>query len=345
MSLGLLERMAYALELLGRLVDAGMDPIFKGGTSLILRLKQIRRLSIDVDIVCSMPQAKLNAILGQIGNKPPFLDWEEHVRRKDGLPKRKHYKFFFHSVVENKRLPILLDVLFEENPYGDLEEVSLENPFLPLEHPVKVKVPTVDQLLGDKLTAFAPNTVGVLFNPESTMQIAKQLFDISQLFEEAHDLSSVAATYDRLCADQIRYRGHKHSRAEALDDTFELCREFSMRGLPKVKESKQAQMLWDGIQKLADHLIDTEFRNEEARTAVARTAYLVHLLKTEACQGKLKHLRYTREKEKTLVENQIGAPYGAMNRLIEINPEAYYYWSRILVGSSEPQQTKALRKI
>jgi predicted nucleotidyltransferase component of viral defense system len=48
----ILERSLYALTLLGRLVDSGLPFIFKGGTSLILHLPQIRRLSIDVDIVC-----------------------------------------------------------------------------------------------------------------------------------------------------------------------------------------------------------------------------------------------------------------------------------------------------
>ena len=109
--LGMLERSAHALELLGRLVDSGVDLVFKGGTSLILRLQTIRRLSIDVDIICNWPREKLDPVLREIGRKPPFLDFEEHVRRKDSLPARRHYKFYFKSVVDGNRLPILLDVL------------------------------------------------------------------------------------------------------------------------------------------------------------------------------------------------------------------------------------------
>lgn len=81
--LGMLERSAHALELLGRLVDSGVDLVFKGGTSLILRLQTIRRLFIDVDIICNWPREKLDPVLREIGRKPPFLDFEEHVRRKD----------------------------------------------------------------------------------------------------------------------------------------------------------------------------------------------------------------------------------------------------------------------
>src|SRR6266581_5294075 len=137
--LGMLERTAHALEILGRLVDAGVDLVFKGGTSLILRLQTIRRLSIDVDIICGWPREKLDPILSEIGRRPPFLHFGEHVRRKDGLPARRHYKFYFKSVVDGNRLPILLDVLEEENPYGNLQPISMENPFFELDHAIQVR--------------------------------------------------------------------------------------------------------------------------------------------------------------------------------------------------------------
>ena len=44
-----------------------------------------------------------------------------------------------------------------------------------------VEVPAVDCILGDKLTAFAPHTTGVLLGTEKELEIAKQLFDIALL--------------------------------------------------------------------------------------------------------------------------------------------------------------------
>jgi hypothetical protein len=44
------ERCVHALELVGRLAEAKLDFIFKGGTSLILHLEPVRRLFVDVDI-------------------------------------------------------------------------------------------------------------------------------------------------------------------------------------------------------------------------------------------------------------------------------------------------------
>lgn len=46
--------------------------------------------------------------------------------------------------------------------YSELVEVKIENPiFMSSEPIVSVKVPSIDALLGDKLTAFAPNTIGI----------------------------------------------------------------------------------------------------------------------------------------------------------------------------------------
>ena len=47
----ILERSIYAFGLLEALCRVGMPFIFKGGTSLLLLLKQPRRLSTDIDII------------------------------------------------------------------------------------------------------------------------------------------------------------------------------------------------------------------------------------------------------------------------------------------------------
>jgi len=47
----MLEKSIIALQLLGHLAESGLPIQFKGGTSLLLRLNPIRRLSIDVDTI------------------------------------------------------------------------------------------------------------------------------------------------------------------------------------------------------------------------------------------------------------------------------------------------------
>ena len=48
----LLEKTIHAFAILDALASRGLDFVFKGGTSLLLRLPRIRRLSIDADIIC-----------------------------------------------------------------------------------------------------------------------------------------------------------------------------------------------------------------------------------------------------------------------------------------------------
>jgi hypothetical protein len=50
-----LEKCVLALELVSRMHRAGLDFIFKGGTSLALVFNPVRRLSIDVDILSLEP--------------------------------------------------------------------------------------------------------------------------------------------------------------------------------------------------------------------------------------------------------------------------------------------------
>jgi Nucleotidyl transferase AbiEii toxin, Type IV TA system len=61
----LLKKTIRAFALLVALAARGMDFVFKGGTSLLLRLPRIRRLSIDVDILCPESTGKLDPLLGE----------------------------------------------------------------------------------------------------------------------------------------------------------------------------------------------------------------------------------------------------------------------------------------
>src|SRR5258708_37088554 len=76
----ILERSLYALILLGHLAESGLPFVFKGGTSLLLHLPQVRRLSIDIDIVCGEKREVVNETVARIGNLPPFIRAQEHVR-------------------------------------------------------------------------------------------------------------------------------------------------------------------------------------------------------------------------------------------------------------------------
>lgn len=162
----LLEKCVHALTLLGFLAESGLPFIFKGGTSLLLHLPQISRLSIDIDIVSPATDDELDRVVQKIGSMDPFSGMEESHRNqsseREALPRRRHFKFFFRSDrAKDGEAAVLLDVVQEkECPHVTVQR-PISTSFLVPEREIAVTLTTIESLLGDKLTAFAPTTTGV----------------------------------------------------------------------------------------------------------------------------------------------------------------------------------------
>lgn len=74
---------------------------------------------------------------------------------------------------------------------------------------VFVKIPSREDLLGDKLTAFAPHTTGIPFfkgEKDCSMEINKQLFDIASLFDLTNDISVSMQTFKKFADIELQYR-------------------------------------------------------------------------------------------------------------------------------------------
>jgi len=95
-----------------------------------------------------------------------FLDVEtiERIQRGATIPKS-HSKFFYRIPFREKDARpgnILLDVLYEDSHYNKVERVPVSSPFIELDdNSLLVSIPSVNDILGDKFTAFAPNTSGI----------------------------------------------------------------------------------------------------------------------------------------------------------------------------------------
>jgi len=221
----LIEKTIHAFALLAHLAHRNVPMVFKGGTSLLLRLPQIRRLSIDVDILCELPNAKLNSVLAEVATMLPFLRYEEDLRGDNRLPKRQHFKFFYNPFDQkNPGAYVLLDVVEEKRLHPHIEPVVIQSPLFSMQEEVRVDVPTIEGLLGDKLTAFAPNTVGIPCREDSAMQVMKQLFDVADLFDAAQDFAAVAQVYHAIFDAENSYRGNPFTDHDALADTVETAR-------------------------------------------------------------------------------------------------------------------------
>jgi hypothetical protein len=317
----LIEKMVMALTLVEELQLSGLDFIFKGGTSLLLLLGTPQRFSIDIDILVAEkfnPSDYFQAVV----RKAVFHRYGEN-RRAGELPKQ-HYKFYFNSVIEGKESYILLDIWFEKNPYPRLQEVKLESPLLSTEgKATKVTCPTIEGLLGDKLTAFAPHTTGIIYGADKELEISKQLFDIAILFDASTDLHQVSQAFENVAATQLGYRGlRKLKPADVLRDAFDTAGMIGMRGSSAVAEYAK---LSEGFKKLVAFIYSGHFSIDTAILCAAKAATLTALLLTK--ERSIKRFDAGQDISTWMVTNP---DYNKLNKVKKTSPEAFFYFFQAL---------------
>lgn len=329
----ILEKMIYALHLLERIKTNGLDFIFKGGTSLVLLLEEGNRFSIDIDIICNTDRETLETILNKVIDSSKFKSFEldEHRSYKEGVPKA-HYSFAFDSASKGKYSgTILLDVLIEDSIYPELTENPVQTKWIETENETNIIVPTIDAITGDKLTAFAPNTVGIPYfkgkdKQPFSMEICKQLFDLSKLFERIENMSTVAQSFEAFAIQEIEYRKTATSDLtpeKVLQDTIDTCAILAKKGKGSADEKQKFIELQKGIRAFGTgFLMVGNFRIDDVVPAAARIAYLsakiLHkdLSPIEYFQGQdIKELN---------IENQ---DWNFLNRLKkQPDKSSFYYW-------------------
>ncbi len=321
---GLLEKSIHALELVGHLVRHKLPFVFKGGTCMLLLLEEVRRLSIDVDIVCTVSGAEMESVLRAIGSESRFENFEPDHRDPDRLPKRSHYKFSYISAVNGKSADILLDVMEEECLYPQTTIKPVATPFAIPETQLNVQVPTIEGLTADKLTAFAPGTIGVRYtNHKAALKILKHCSDIGALFDRCGDMGELFAAYEKIWEVENTYRDSAFNREQVLNDTIEAARLISLIGLKGCPPSKEVKILETGIGQLDSHIIGKRFSRDEAKVCAAKAAWLATALKRG---NSITIPRYNIEELQTLAAVPLQGDFTPLNRLRAGNPEAYYYW-------------------
>ena len=274
----LLERMIYAFGLLEAIRRAELPFCFKGGTALMLLLEHPRRLSTDVDIIVD-PGTDIDDYIRRAGEIFPSTDVKEQTLIGKNDIEKRHFKFKYRSPVVGRDVTILLDVLFEKLQYSETIEKPICNEMLLTEgEDLLVRIPTVNGILGDKLTAFAPHTTGIPFGINKELEIIKQLFDCGTLFDVMTDFSEVKTAYEKIVKSEIGYRGLSISREDVLTDTINgsLC--IASRGNP---EGDYA-FYRDGISKIRNHIIGGKFSGEFAGAFASKVLYLASAILCDA---------------------------------------------------------------
>ena len=150
-------------------------------------MEDTKRFSVDIDLCIKKKPKNIKDIFDKVLAKGVFTSWELSPRKPMPPLEKEHYKFVFKSVRDGAESNILLDLVFQELHYPEIETKPIKALYIDTEDPVNyVQVLSIDGMLGDKLTAFAPDTCGIPYGVNKELEIIKQLYDVSRLFRQSN---------------------------------------------------------------------------------------------------------------------------------------------------------------
>ena len=245
----------------------------------MLLLEKPRRLSTDIDIIVE-PGTDVESFIQKAGQIFPFKSQEEDVRKGRNNIEKRHYEFTYDSPVNDKPLVILLDILYEENHYQTLLEKPIKNDLLLTDgEDLIVRIPDVNSILGDKLTAFAPHTTGIPFGVDKELEIMKQLYDCYTLSREMTNYVEVREVYKSVAVAELGYRGMDYSVNEVLRDTIRSCFCIIAKG---GIDKEEYTYFADGIRRIGGHIYGERFNGELAAYSACEVLYLATCLYTDS---------------------------------------------------------------
>ncbi len=199
----------------------------------MLLLKTFNRFSIDIDLLMkpNLQEKICEDVYTFKDNR--FFKIEEDKRKPIDIIKR-HFKFYYKSIYKSNddvdNPYVLLDIVFDEMEYLNVKRYKINSHFVETNDPyLEVSIPSIDEMLGDKLTAFAPKTIGILYKRPGQfrskhIEIIKQLYDIAKLYDNYTSLDNVKQTYINVANVQIKNRKLNMNYQDTLIDSIEACK-------------------------------------------------------------------------------------------------------------------------
>jgi hypothetical protein len=260
---------------------------------------------------------------------------------QQGIPKA-HYKFFYSSnfpgknkenkVQSNPEREILLDIVFAENHYPTLVDRPIQTEWLIQEgESLVVKVPGINSIIGDKLTAFAPNTTGVPYGVEKEKEIMKQLFDVGCLFDLLTDLEIFKRSFKESAESEIKYRPERKIKSvdQVLNDVIETSILIAkIAGLKKDEEKLELREINTGINQFKHYVFVGSFGILDAQLASSKAAYLAAIIMTDF-KEELKKFDPTIPATEFMITHP---DYNFLNKRLKFvaRGEALYYWHKTI---------------
>lgn len=195
-------------------------------------------------------------------------------------------------------------------------EKSIENELLITEEPyISVTMPTVDCILGDKLTAFAPHTTGIPFGFDKELEIIKQMYDIASLIDCCIDFNDIRSSYQATVKAEIAYRGLNIDEEVVLTDTIEAAACIASRG----KMGSEYDLYLSGIRSIVQHIYAERFSAERAVPGACKVMYMA------ACVLKNEIFEKITDPTEYLTVNIGQSKYSKLSKLKKFDPLSFAY--------------------
>lgn len=191
------------------------------------------------------------------------------------------YNIFIPSQFFENPSKIELDFLLHR-PHYEIQKTPIKS-FL-YESDYKVQTPTINALLGDKLTVFGPNTIGKPIN-ENPLNFGKQLYDISILLEYSNNFNEIIDAYNDVFNFEKEKRNLLNLKFEdAIYDLVKICKLFALTKycpdwIKDVSIIDESNFLKRGINNLITYTSsELKLNLLKSRTISAKIAFLAKLM-------------------------------------------------------------------
>ena len=293
----------------------------------MLLIPELKRLSIDLDIITEEEDIRLYESFDALIKEGIFKKWEEDKRPIERKIPKSHFKFYYYSSIENRMAYILLDIVKMPSPFPETIEKPIIIPLFEVEKEVKVCIPTLNGFTGDKMSAFAPTTIGIPYGKDKSMEIIKQLFDLGILFEYITDLKEINRTYKRIAGVEASYRDMSLSTDNFLSDTIRASFLISQLDFRGSIENVYTRELRNGISRIRSHIIGGSYSFSRAKEDASKIACLAFLIKDGRLETDIEKLKQNRDDVERLKDVLLPEEFGILNKLKVISPESFYLWA------------------
>ena len=323
----LIEKAIFAFELLGSLIENNVNLIFKGGTGLMLLIPDLKRLSIDIDILNESDNETLNNAFNRIIEGGIFNRWEEDKRTLNYKIEKINLKFFYNSSIEKRESYILLDIVQSNYSFLKTTEKSINLPLFEIEKEIKAVVPTINSYFGDKLTAFAPKTIGIPYGKNKSMEIIKQLFDLGVLFEHITNLKEISQIYKKISKTEASYRSINTPMDVFLNDSVNTSFLVCQLDFSKSIIDDYTKELREGIRRIKSYIVGGKYSLLNAKEDASKVACLASLIRDDRLDTDIKKIKLDKKYLDKIKDLDLPDDLGIINKLKVISPESFYLWA------------------